>query len=88
MSKPFRIVIQQLAVRPVRRYRLIVYGDDDRPEHRDIDTEQGLLKILREASPDLDLSQFSLDPLEQGRGSIVFADEMHLSEEQLVVLGF
>jgi hypothetical protein len=84
---PFRIVIQQLGVAAMPRYRVIVYGDEQRPLHSDFDGSQILLDTLRSAIPDLDLSRLSLNPMEEGKGSIVFTGEVDLDKRELAILG-
>jgi hypothetical protein len=84
---PLRIVIQQLGVRAMPRYRVIVYGDEQRPLHSDFDGGQTLLDTLHSAIPDFNSSQLSLKPMEEGKGSIVFTGEVDLDKWQLAILG-
>jgi hypothetical protein len=84
---PLRIVIQQLGVATMPRYRVIVYGDEQRPLHSDFDGSQILLDTLHSAIPDFDLSQLSLNPMEEGMGSIVFTGEVDLEKRGLAILG-
>ena len=81
-----RMVIQQIQVgKP--SYRIVVYGDAEKPRHADFNDDQALSDALRAAIPEFDLSQFSLNPMQDGMGSIVFADEVTLSTSQLSSLG-
>lgn len=82
-----RVVIQQLSVYPNATYRLTVYGDDRQPRHSDFSSVQVLSDALQAAIPGFDLSKLLLNPLEEGQGSIVFADEMKLNQTQLSLLG-
>ena len=84
---PLRLVIQQLGVSAVPGYRVIVYGDEFKPTHRDFSGAAVLLEALRAAVSELDVSQLLLNPLCEGQGSIVYDGEMLLSEEQLSTLG-
>ncbi len=84
---PLRAVVQQLGVFPVPSYRIIVYGDEFKPRHSDFGSAAVLLDALRAAVPGLDLSQRSLNPMQEGQGSIVFDGEMLFSAEQLSALG-
>jgi hypothetical protein len=84
---PFRIVIQQLGVAAMPRYRVIVYGDEQGPLHADVDGTQILLDTLHSAIPDFDLAQLSLNPMEEGKGSIVFTGEVDLDKRELAILG-
>lgn len=81
------MVIKQLSVYPNATYRVIVYGDDQRPRHSDFSDTQILVNTLRTAIPGFDVSKLSLNPLGEGQGSILFADEMKLDERQLLLLG-
>ncbi|MGB6831156.1 MAG: hypothetical protein WBE41_24125 [Terracidiphilus sp.] len=84
---PLRVVIQQLGIVATPRYRLIVYGDELKPRHFDFSSAAVLLEALKAAVPEPDVSQLSLDPLQQGQGSIVFDGEKLISAEQLSALG-
>lgn len=84
---PFRIVIQQLGVAAIPRYRVIVYGDDQSPRHSDFDDARVLLDTFRSAIADFDSSQLLLNPLEEDKGSIVFTGEVDLEKWQLAILG-
>ncbi len=81
-----RLVIQQLSVES-QVYRVTVYGDADKPRYSDFGGAQALLQALRSALPAFDLSELSLNPLEEGCGSIVFAGVIQLDNSQLAVLG-
>ena len=81
-----RLVIQQIGVeRP--SYRLVVYGDQEKPLHADLLSAEALLAKLRAAMPDLDLSKHFLYPLKEGQGSIVFTGEITLRTSQISALG-
>lgn len=82
-----RMVIQQISVSPNATYRVIVYGDEQRPRHADFSNAQFLADALCAAAPAIDLSKLTLNPLEEGQGSIVFLAEMELDETQLSLLG-
>ena len=84
---PLRVVIQQLGILATPRYRLIVYGDELKPRHSDFSSAAVLLEALKAAVPEPDVSQLSLDPLQEGQGSIVFDGEMLFSAEQLSAWG-
>jgi hypothetical protein len=86
-SNLLRIVIQQLGIAAMPRYRVIAYGDQQSPRHSDFDGARILLDTLRSAIPDFDSSQLSLNPLEEGIGSIVFTGEVDLDNWQLAILG-
>lgn len=81
-----RMVIQQMGVE-YPFYRLVVYGDWEKPKHADFGSQEALLQALHAALPDLDTSRLCFDPLEKGQGSIVFAREIHLHDRQLGLLG-
>ncbi|MGA7524738.1 MAG: hypothetical protein WBW84_19975 [Acidobacteriaceae bacterium] len=87
-TNALRVVIQQLGVAAVPRYRIIIYGDDQSPRHSDLDSAQILIDTLRAAVPDFDSSQLALNPLEEGKGSIVFTGPVELNNGQLAILGF
>jgi hypothetical protein len=83
---PLRIVIQQLGVdKP--SYRLIAYGDSEKPRHSDFRSAQVLIETLQSVVPSFTLSGLSLNPIREDRGSIVFTGEMALSTSQLSALG-
>jgi hypothetical protein len=84
---PLRVVVQQLGVFPAPSYRVIVYGDELKPRHSDFSSAAVLIEALIAALPGLDVSQLSLNPLQEGQGSIVFDGEMLLTAEQLFALG-
>ena len=81
-----RMVIQQIGVKNPS-YRLVVYGDWERPRHADFGTGQELARALGAALPDFAKSGLSLHPLEEGQGSIVFTGEIQLRDRQLGLLG-
>lgn len=81
-----RIVIQQLSAES-HVYRVTVYGDADKPRHTDFSGAEALLQALCSALPAFDLSQLSLNPLEERCGSIVFAGAIQLDNSQLAVFG-
>lgn len=81
-----RMVIQQIeAVHP--SYRVVVYGDREKPRHADFKSGQMLLDALHAALPDFDASRLSLDALAEGHGSIVFTGEVAVDDRQLGLLG-
>lgn len=82
---PLRMVIQQIGVEPA--YRVVVYGDFEKPRHADFSSGQMLLEALHAALPHFDTSDLSLDPLHEGGGSIVFASAIELNDRQLGLLG-
>jgi hypothetical protein len=84
---PLRLVIQQLGVFPTPSHRLIVYGDEFKPRHSDFSSAAFLLEALRQAIPVFNVSHLSLNPLQEGHGSIVFDGELLLRAEQLSGLG-
>ena len=84
--KSFRFVIQQCETRPVPSYRIVVYRGSNAHYHFDFGSAQILIEALRAAIPDFDISRLSLNPLSDGHGSIVFADELNLNHLQLTVL--
>lgn len=79
------MVIQQFTVDTA--FRVVVYGDLEKPRHADFNSGQALLEALHAALPDFDTQGLSLDPLHGGHGSIVFAGEIELSDRQLGLLG-
>lgn len=82
-----RMVIQQIGVSHKPTYRVMVYGDNFNPRRAEFSSPQGLLETLRAAAPSFDVSDFSLNPLGEGRGSIVFTGKIELDETQLSILG-
>lgn len=80
------MVIQQIRVEKPA-YRLVVYGDQENPRHRDFSSEQALLDALCAAMPNFGTSELSLNPLATGQGSVVFTGEFTLNAMQLSVLG-
>lgn len=85
--KSLRVAVQQLGSSLTPSYRMVVYGDDDRPRHADFNDIHALLDALRIAIPGFDVSTLSLDPLGENRGSIVFTGEIRVHENQLAALG-
>ena len=83
--RSLRMVIQQLAACPA--YRVVVYGDDEKPRHADFGSQQKLLQALRAALPYFDVSTLPLDPLRRDGGSIVFAGGVDMDDRQLGLLG-
>ena len=81
-----RMVIQQIGVENPN-YRLVVYGDWEKPRHSDFLSAETILGTLLDAVPNLDLSKHSLNPLREGQGSIVFAGEITLTMSQISALG-
>jgi len=81
-----RMVIQQLSAKN-SSYRIVVYGGRDKPRHAEFPSAEALLGALCAAAPDLDLSKLSLNPMREGKGSIVFAEEIALKTSQLSALG-
>lgn len=81
-----RLLIQQVGVSANPAYRVVVYGDGQRPCHSDFSGPQILLAALRAAIPEFDLSRLPLAPLEEGQGSMVFVGEMKLTKAQLSLL--
>ena len=81
-----RVVIQQIGVENPS-FRLVVYGDWEKPRHADFGDKEALLKMLQAAIPGLDLSRHFLNPLREGQGSIVFTGEIRLHDQQLRLLG-
>jgi hypothetical protein len=68
-------------------YRVIAYGDWEKPSHSDFPSAKALIETLQAVLPNFALSGFSLDPLGENQGSIVFAGEILLSARQLSGLG-
>lgn len=81
-----RMVIQQLGISEKAPYRLVVYGDDQRPLHSDFENLHLLLDALRAAIPDFDFSKFIMNPLGKGQGSIAFDGELRFDTAQLSLL--
>jgi hypothetical protein len=48
---PLRLVIQQLGIAASPSYRVIVYGDDQKPKHSDFGSAEALLDTLAPQSP-------------------------------------
>ncbi len=84
---PFRMVIQQLGASENPAYRVVVYGDNQPPQHSDFSSAQTLFNALGAAIPDFDQSKLTLSPLAAGQGSMVFVGEINLDKAQLVLLG-
>lgn len=82
-----RFVMQQLEVSENPGYRVVVYGDDLAPRHKDFDNEHILFKALRAAIPDFDFSKIITNPLAKGQGSMAFAEEIKMDKTQLSLLG-
>lgn len=66
-------------------YRLIAYGDEHTYQPVNFDSLDALLKVLKKALPDFDVSCFS--EAAQVGSSIVFAEVFGLSEAQRSTLG-
>ena len=81
-----RMVIQQIGVENPS-YRLVVYGDREKPMHSDFLNAAALLAALSEVAPALDLKQHLLSPLGEGQGSIVFTGEIALRASEILALG-
>jgi hypothetical protein len=81
-----RFVIQQIGVEKPS-YRVIAYGDWEKPRHSDFSSTQTLVETLQAVMPSFALSELQLNPLGEGQGSIVFAGEIILSASQLSGLG-
>jgi hypothetical protein len=81
-----RMVIQQIGV-DNPSYRLVVYGDKEKPMHSDFLNAAALLAAISEAVPALDLKQHLLNPLREGQGSIVFTGEIALRASEISALG-
>ncbi|MFC5862138.1 hypothetical protein ACFPT7_07530 [Acidicapsa dinghuensis] len=81
-----RMVIQQVGLEKPT-YHLVIYGDQEKPRHSEFLNVDRLLEALRTAVPSLDLSGYSLNPVRDGLGSIVFAGELLLSATQIAALG-
>ena len=84
---PLRVVIQQLGVSAMPSHRLIVYSDELKPMHSDFASAATLIETNGNAIPGFDTSQRMLNPLQEGRGSIVFNGELLLTSKQLAALG-
>lgn len=83
-----QFVVQQIGVGQFSAYRVVIYGDQQRPRHSDFQCAQDLLQRLREAIPDVEWSGISVDPMGEGQGSsIVFDRELELDTGQLKLLG-
>lgn len=80
-SHRLRMVIQQIGSEPA--YRVVVYGDHEKPRHADFKNAQMLLEALQAALPDFDTASLSLQPLHGSQGSIVFTGEIDLNNRQL-----
>ena len=87
-NSSFQFVVQQIGVGQFSAYRVIIYGDQVSPRHVDFQSGQDLLRILREAIPEVDWSGVSLNPMGEGQGSILFDQELRLNAGQLKLLGF
>lgn len=85
--KSLRLIIQRRDDAPESGYRMIIYGNSDLHRHSDFDSAQSLLQAIGLAIPGFDVSRLSLNPSQQGHGSIVFADGMQLDCLQLGILG-
>jgi hypothetical protein len=81
-----RMVIQQVGLEQPT-YNVVVYGDLDRPRHAEFLNAKSLSETLQVVVPDLDISGLSLNPMQDGFGSIVFAGEVTLSSAQISALG-
>jgi hypothetical protein len=80
-----RFVIQQIGVEKLS-YRVIAYGDWEKPRHSDFPSAQILIETLQAVVPDFASSELRLNPLGEGQGSIVFAGEMTLTTSQIYAL--
>lgn len=81
-----RMVIQQIGVENPS-YRLVVYGDREKPMHSDFRNAAALLAALSQVVPALDLKQHLLNPLREGQGSIAFTGEIVLGVSDISALG-
>lgn len=81
-----RIVIQQIGIENPS-YRLVVYGDSEKPMHSDYRNAAALLAALSQVVPALDLKQRLLNPLREGQGSIVFTGEIVFGACEIFALG-
>jgi hypothetical protein len=82
-----RLVVQHVRESSSSRssYRLIGYGDEHTYQPVNFDSLDDLLKGLKEALPGFDVSRFSEG--RQSGSSILFAEELELSEAQRSKLG-
>lgn len=82
-----RLVVQRICESSSGQsfYRLIAYGDNRTYRPVQFEALDDVLKVLKAALPRFDASLISRG--NQGATSIVFADEVELSKEQLSVLG-
>lgn len=84
--RELRMVIQQIGIeKPF--YRVVVYGDSEKPLHSEFPSAQTLMETLQAVVPNFALSDLQLNPLGEGQGSIVFAGAIVLSNSQLSSLG-
>lgn len=83
----YQFVVQQLGVGQFSTYRVVVYSDQLSPRHADFQSGQDLLRGLQEAIPEIDWSGISINPMEEGQGSIVFNQQLKLDAGQLKILG-
>ena len=83
-----RVVVQHIGESSCGRssYRLIGYSDAKTFEPVEFESPDDLLKILKAALPDFDAASFPKGG--QPVTSILFADDVELSEAQLAVLGY
>ena len=82
-----RVVIQQIGRNEWRSFRLVAYGDEFKPRHADFTSAQNLRAAFLAAIPEFDLSLLSLNPQEEGHGSILFEEEICLDDDQVFKLG-
>jgi hypothetical protein len=85
--KSLRFVIQRRGDELNTNYRLVVYGACGYHRHSDFGSAETLMKTIRIAIPDFDISWLAFDPSEERCGSIIFVDGMVLDDLQFSTLG-
>jgi hypothetical protein len=82
-----RVVIQRINSDRDVIWRLVAYGGMRPIGFSDFHSDQGILETLQVVVPNLDTAKLSVKMSEPGADSIVFAEEMELSYQQLSALG-
>ena len=86
--QPLRLVIQWIREGCSGRsssYRLVVYGDGRTYRPLNFDSLDDLFKLLKAAVPEVNVSSIPRDT--QSAATILFAEDVEVSEEQLSILG-
>ena len=79
-----RMVVQHLGFSPA--YRVVVYGDDWKPMYADFESQQALLRAIRDSLPNFDTSMLCVDQPHEIPGTVLFAGSIELDRHQAKLL--